>query len=247
MTAATWATPSPSTPRWSTRARLIGPALAGLIIAACRRGLVLPHRRRELLRGDRLARWPCASRPLALAAPHRPACWCRSARAGTTCAHFRPIRALLLLFALVSLMGWPYTVLLPVFASDVLHGGRAHPRLAVGRRRRRGARLRTVAGAAALGRPGSSGPSRSARRSSARPGPVRPVAYPVAVAAAHEPGGLRDDAVRLHHQHGHPGPGARRQARPRAQLLHHGVLRLPPRSAACWPACSRTASVRRMP
>jgi MFS family permease len=36
---------------------------------------------------------------------------------------FRPIRALLLLFALVCLMGWPYTVLLPVFASDVLHGG----------------------------------------------------------------------------------------------------------------------------
>jgi MFS family permease len=36
---------------------------------------------------------------------------------------FRPIRALLLLFTLVCLMGWPYTVLLPVFASDVLHGG----------------------------------------------------------------------------------------------------------------------------
>ena len=31
--------------------------------------------------------------------------------------------ALLLLFALVCLMGWPYTVLLPIFASDVLHGG----------------------------------------------------------------------------------------------------------------------------
>ncbi len=36
---------------------------------------------------------------------------------------FRPIRALLLLFALVCLMGWPYTVLLPIFASEVLHGG----------------------------------------------------------------------------------------------------------------------------
>jgi len=37
--------------------------------------------------------------------------------------NFRPIRAILLLFALISLMGWPYSVLLPVFAGQVLHGG----------------------------------------------------------------------------------------------------------------------------
>jgi len=36
---------------------------------------------------------------------------------------FRPIRSILLLFALISLMGWPYFVLLPVFAAQVLHGG----------------------------------------------------------------------------------------------------------------------------
>jgi MFS family permease len=36
---------------------------------------------------------------------------------------FRPIRSILLLFALLSLMGWPYAVLLPIFASTVLHGG----------------------------------------------------------------------------------------------------------------------------
>jgi MFS family permease len=35
---------------------------------------------------------------------------------------FRPIRTILLLFALVSLMGWPYAVLLPIFAGQVLHG-----------------------------------------------------------------------------------------------------------------------------
>jgi MFS family permease len=34
-----------------------------------------------------------------------------------------PIRSVLLLLALVSLMGMPYTVLMPVFASSVLHGG----------------------------------------------------------------------------------------------------------------------------
>jgi MFS family permease len=38
-------------------------------------------------------------------------------------SNFLPIRNLLLLFAVVSLMGIPYTVLMPVFASRVLHGG----------------------------------------------------------------------------------------------------------------------------
>jgi MFS family permease len=36
---------------------------------------------------------------------------------------FPPVRNLLSLFALVSLMGIPYIVLMPIFASDVLHGG----------------------------------------------------------------------------------------------------------------------------
>ncbi len=36
---------------------------------------------------------------------------------------FRPIRTILLLFALLSLVGWPYAVLLPIFAGEVLHGG----------------------------------------------------------------------------------------------------------------------------
>ena len=35
---------------------------------------------------------------------------------------FRPIRTILLAFALMSLMGWPYAVLLPIFAGQVLHG-----------------------------------------------------------------------------------------------------------------------------
>lgn len=38
---------------------------------------------------------------------------------------FRPIRTILLLFALLSLMGYSYAVLLPVFAGKVLHGGPA--------------------------------------------------------------------------------------------------------------------------
>ena len=38
---------------------------------------------------------------------------------------FRPIRTILLLFSLISLMGYPYGVLLPIFAAQVLHGGAA--------------------------------------------------------------------------------------------------------------------------
>jgi MFS family permease len=36
---------------------------------------------------------------------------------------FRPVRTILLIFGLVSLMGYPYSVLLPIFAGQVLHGG----------------------------------------------------------------------------------------------------------------------------
>jgi MFS family permease len=38
---------------------------------------------------------------------------------------FRPIRAILLLFSLISLMGYSWSVLLPVFAAQVMHGGAA--------------------------------------------------------------------------------------------------------------------------
>jgi MFS family permease len=41
----------------------------------------------------------------------------------TYVANFSPIRTILLLFALISLMGWPFMVLMPIFAAQVLHGG----------------------------------------------------------------------------------------------------------------------------
>ncbi len=36
---------------------------------------------------------------------------------------FMPIRTILMMIALVSLVGFPYTILMPVFARDILHGG----------------------------------------------------------------------------------------------------------------------------
>ena len=53
----------------------------------------------------------------------RAAWWRKCRKVGTTSRTFRPIRTILLLFALISLMGYPYAVLMPVFAAQVLHGG----------------------------------------------------------------------------------------------------------------------------
>ena len=41
----------------------------------------------------------------------------------TYVAGFMPIRSILVLLAFVSLVGFPYTVLMPIFANDILHGG----------------------------------------------------------------------------------------------------------------------------
>ena len=41
----------------------------------------------------------------------------------TYVAGFAPIRIILLLFAIVSLMGWPFSVLMPIFAGKILGGG----------------------------------------------------------------------------------------------------------------------------
>jgi MFS family permease len=38
-------------------------------------------------------------------------------------AGFEPIRNILLMMAVISIMGMPYTILMPIFAKDILHGG----------------------------------------------------------------------------------------------------------------------------
>jgi len=102
-------------------ARLIGPALAGLVIAAVGEGwcffidgvsylaviasLLLMH-----------------IQPMDI---HRAATsMLAQLREGWHyVSDFRPIRTILLLFAITSLMGWPYAVLMPIFATQILHGG----------------------------------------------------------------------------------------------------------------------------
>ena len=102
-------------------ARLVGPAIAGLVIAAFGEGWCF------LI--DALSFLPViASLVLMRMKPQETRRGSRSVleemRQGWSyVSTFLPIRTLLLFFAVIGLMGYSYTVLLPVFASQVLHGG----------------------------------------------------------------------------------------------------------------------------
>ena len=102
-------------------ARLIGPAVAGVLVAAAGEGWVFlintvsfvavigsllmmrvkQHRRRGL--------------PTSILT--------RIIEGFQFAWHTRPVRGLLMLLGLVSLMGMPYAVLMPIFADRILHGG----------------------------------------------------------------------------------------------------------------------------
>jgi MFS family permease len=102
-------------------ARLIGPAIGGFIIATLGEGwcFLIDGVSYIAVIGSLLA-----MRLPALNGRGRP---------GTSLLHemregwnyvrgFQPIRTVLLVLAVTCLMGWPYSVLLPVFAGNVLHG-----------------------------------------------------------------------------------------------------------------------------
>ncbi len=102
-------------------ARLIGPSIAGLVVAVAGEGvcfilnalsylavLIALAAMRIRLTSERPARRHIL----------------HELREGLRYAFgFSPIRSILLLIALVSLMGMPYSVLMPVFARDILQGG----------------------------------------------------------------------------------------------------------------------------
>ncbi|WP_437321963.1 MFS transporter [Sorangium sp. So ce385] len=103
-------------------ARLLGPSIAGVLIAAVGEGWCFAI--------DAISYLAVIASLLAMRIA-RPAQ--RAAKRGDVLADLRegfryvssfaPIRAILLLLALVSLTGMPYTILMPVFAGEVLHGG----------------------------------------------------------------------------------------------------------------------------
>jgi MFS family permease len=102
-------------------ARLIGPAIAGLVVAAAGEGWCF------LLDGVSYFA-VIASLLLMHITPleiqRRAASMLEQIQEGWEyVSTFRPVRTILLLLALLSLMGYSYSVLLPLFAAQVLHGG----------------------------------------------------------------------------------------------------------------------------
>jgi MFS family permease len=101
-------------------ARLVGPSLAGVIVAALGEGLCFSLNGLSFLAiiGALLA---MKISPKEKAAPGHPF---EGFKEGFRYAFgFMPIRHCLLLMALLNFMGMQYVVLMPIFAKDVLHGG----------------------------------------------------------------------------------------------------------------------------
>ena len=102
-------------------ARLIGPSLAGIVIAATNEGWCF------FIDGISYIAVIISlvlMRVHVSAVKRATASMLEQLKEGWTyVSTFIPIRSILLLFALVSLMGMPYVVLMPIFAAQVLHGG----------------------------------------------------------------------------------------------------------------------------
>jgi MFS family permease len=102
-------------------ARLLGPSIAGVIIAAVGEGYCF------LIDGFSYLAVIASLLAMRIAAVQQrtaeKAIWQELKDGWSYVTHFVPIRSILLLLALVSLVGMQYTVLMPIFASLVLHGG----------------------------------------------------------------------------------------------------------------------------
>ncbi|MGC1784372.1 MAG: MFS transporter [Acidobacteriaceae bacterium] len=102
-------------------ARLVGPSLAGIVIAGFGEGycfLIDGLSYLAVILSLLLMRLPqFVAKPVVVSMIDQ-------LREGWAyVSKFVPIRTILLLFAMVSLMGMPFTVLMPIFAAKVLHGG----------------------------------------------------------------------------------------------------------------------------
>lgn len=102
-------------------ARLLGPSVAGLLIATVGEGTCF------LING--LSYLAVIASLLLMRivqkdfSAHKSSAWHALKEGFKYVYDFEPIRAIILLLALMSLMGMPYIVLMPIFARDILHGG----------------------------------------------------------------------------------------------------------------------------
>jgi MFS family permease len=102
-------------------ARLVGPSLAGLVIAATNEGwcfLIDGTSYIAVIASLLMMRMRVGQEKRAAASMIE-----QLKEGWAYVSSFVPIRMILLLFALISLMGMPFVVLMPVFAAQVLHGG----------------------------------------------------------------------------------------------------------------------------
>lgn len=102
-------------------ARLLGPSVAGLLIATVGEGLCF------LINGLSYVAVIVSLFLMHISRQdpgvHRAGAW-RQLKEGLTYVYeFEPIRDIILLLGLMSLLGMPYMVLMPIFAKDILHGG----------------------------------------------------------------------------------------------------------------------------
>jgi MFS family permease len=107
----------------SNGARLIGPAIAGLVIAGFGEGgcfLIDGLSYLAVIASLLMMR----IQPLAIR-PGKTGMLEQLREGWQYVSGVRPVRAILLLSALLAFMGYPYSILLPVFAGQVLHGGPA--------------------------------------------------------------------------------------------------------------------------
>jgi MFS family permease len=102
-------------------ARLVGPAIAGVLIAVAGEGwcFVVDAVSYLAVIASLLAMHVSLPEQEFTTAP----LWQRLKEGFTYAFGFAPIRTLLMLLALVSFMGMPYTVFMPIFAADYLQGG----------------------------------------------------------------------------------------------------------------------------
>ncbi len=209
-------------------ARLIGPSLAGMLIAVSSEGWCF------LIDGISYIAVIISLLLMRVKAPkaqrNATSMLTELAAGWTYVSEFLPIRTILTLFALVSLMGMPFVVLMPIFAKVVLHGGPHTLGFLMGsmgfgallsalslaaRKNVRGLVKMIPIAAAVFG----FGPCRTG---------------PLALVLALDGHGLRrrdgHDAGHGRQQHGHSDHRHRRQARPGDELLYdglhgHGALR----------------------
>jgi MFS family permease len=102
-------------------ARLVGPSLAGMLIAVSSEGwcfLIDGISYIAVIASLLMMRLPAAAiaRKVTSTFTDMKVGW-------TYVSEFLPVRTILLLFAIVSLMGMPFVVLMPIFAAKVLNGG----------------------------------------------------------------------------------------------------------------------------